>query len=98
MSTKEDAEKRTETLKRLRDEHRDTVEQTQELLKEQNTIRKQIRQAMVDGPKTVPEIAVATSLPGESVMWHIIAMKKYNLVAEVGMDGSYYQYQLVEAK
>ena len=98
MSTKEDARKRTETLKRLRDEHRDTVEQTQELLKEQNAIRKQIRQAMAGGPKTVPEITAATSLPGESVMWHITAMKKYNLVAEVGMDGSFYQYQLVEDK
>lgn len=98
MSTKEDAKKRTETLKRLRDEHRETVEKTQELLKEQNAIRKQIRQVMEAGPKTVPEIAAATSLPGESVMWHIVAMKKYNLVAEAGMDGSYYQYQLVEAK
>lgn len=98
MSTKEDAKKRTETLKRLRDEHRETVEKTQDLLKEQNAIRKQIRQVMKDGPKTVPEIAAATSLPGESVMWHIVAMRKYNLVAEAGMDGSYYQYQLVEAK
>lgn len=98
MSTKEDAKKRTEALKRLRDEHRETVEHTQELLKEQNAIRKQIRQAMADGPKTVPEIVAVTNLPGESVMWHITAMKKYSLVAEVGIEGSYYQYQLVEAK
>ena len=45
MSNKEDAKKRTAMLKRLREEHQDTVERTQALLKEQNAIRKQIRQA-----------------------------------------------------
>jgi predicted transcriptional regulator len=98
MSTKEDAKKRTETLKRLREEHEQTVEHTQVLLREQNSIRKQIRQAMADGPKTVPEVTAATQLPGEVVMWHITAMKKYNLIAEIGMSGSFYQYQLMEAK
>jgi predicted transcriptional regulator len=98
MSTKEDAKKRTETLKRLRQEHEQTVKRTQELLREQNSIRKQIRQAMADGPKTVPEVTAATQLPGEVVMWHITAMKKYNLIAEIGMSGSFYQYQLMEAK
>lgn len=97
MTTREEARKRSETLKRLREDHRETVDRTQALLKEQNTIRKQIRQAMADGPKTIPEIVEATQLPGEHVMWHIVAMKKYNLVAEVGMNGSYYQYQLMEA-
>jgi predicted transcriptional regulator len=98
MSTKEDAKKRTETLKRLRDEHEQTVNRMQVLLREQNSMRKQIRQALEDGPKTVPEITAATQLPGEVVMWHIMAMKKYNAIAESGMSGSFYQYQLMEAK
>ena len=98
MSAKEDAKKRTETLKRLREEHEQTVERMQVLLREQNSIRKQIRQVMADGPKTVPELTAATQLPGEVVMWHITAMKKYNLIAEIGMSGSFYQYQLMEAK
>jgi predicted transcriptional regulator len=98
MSTKEEAKKRTETLKRLREEHEQTVERMQVLLREQNSIRKQIRQAMADGPKTVPELTAATQLPGEVVMWHITAMKKYNLIAEIGMSESFYQYQLMEAK
>ena len=98
MSTKEEAKKRTETLKRLREDHEQTVERMQALLREQNSIRKQIRQAMADGPKTVPELTAATQLPGEVVMWHITAMKKYNLIAEIGMSESFYQYQLMEAK
>lgn len=98
MSTKEEAKKRTETLKRLRSEHEQTVELIQALLREQNSIRKQIRQVMADGPKTVPELTAATQLPGEIVMWHVTAMKKYNLIAEIGMSESFYQYQLMEAK
>ena len=96
MSNKEDAKNRTAMLKRLREEHQDTVERTQALLKEQNAVRKQIRQAMSGGPKTVPEVAEATSMPGDQVLWHVTAMKKYDLVVETGMDGEYYQYQLAE--
>ncbi len=97
MSDKQAARERTQALKRLREEHQETVERTQALLKEQQAIRKQIRGAMADGPKTVPEVAEASGLPADQVLWHIIAMKKYDQVSEVGMNGEYYQYQLTEA-
>jgi hypothetical protein len=29
-------------------------------------------------------------------LWHVMAMKKYDLVREVGKDGEYYQYVLTE--
>jgi predicted Rossmann fold nucleotide-binding protein DprA/Smf involved in DNA uptake len=93
MSDKEDAKKRTQVLKRLREEHKDTVERTRELLKEQRAIRRQIYQAMGDAPRTVPMVAEATGLPADLVLWHITAMKKYDLMAEVGMCDEYYQYQ-----
>ena len=95
---KEDARHRGALLKRLREEYKETVERTQILLKEQNSIRKQIRQAMKDGPKTVPEVAEATDFSSDQVLWHITAMKKYNLIDEVGMSGEYFQYQLSEEK
>ena len=95
---KEDARHRGALLKHLREEHKETVERTQILLKEQNSIRKQIRQAMKDGPKTVPEVAEATDFSSDQVLWHITAMKKYNLIDEVGMSGEYFQYQLSEEK
>lgn len=97
--SKEDAKKRAQLLKQLREEHKETVVRAQELLKEQNAIRKQIRQAMKDAPKTVPEVAEATGLPTDQVLWHITAMKKYDLAVEGEMDGEYFQYALVkEAK
>ena len=96
MSTTLNARQRSQFLKQLREEHPGTVAQAQALLKEQMDIRRQIGQAMLDTPKTVPEIAEASGLPAEQVLWHIIAMKKYNLVIETGMCGEYYLYQQVK--
>jgi predicted Rossmann fold nucleotide-binding protein DprA/Smf involved in DNA uptake len=96
MSTKEDAKKKAQILKRLREDHKDSVTRTQALLKEQKAIRGQICKAMRDAPKTVPEVAESTGLPADQVLWHITAMRKYDLVAEAGMCGEYYTYQLVQ--
>jgi predicted transcriptional regulator len=96
MTDATDAKKRTEVLKALREAHRDTVERTQALLKEQQAFRKRLREVMAHGPQTVPEIAAAADLPSEEVLWHVMAMKKYDLVREVGKDGEYYQYVLAE--
>jgi predicted transcriptional regulator len=96
MSKEEKAKELTAMLKQLREEHVEDVERTQALLKEQNAFRKKLRQAMQGGPKTIPEIAAAAQLPANEVLWHVMAMKHYDLVREVGRDGSYYQYQLAE--
>lgn len=96
MSEKENARKRAEMLKHLREEHKETIARIQALLKEQQAIRRQICQVMRDAAKTVPEVAEATGIPANQVLWHITAMKKYDLAVETGMDGEYYQYQLVQ--
>ncbi|MCA9926034.1 MAG: helix-turn-helix transcriptional regulator [Anaerolineales bacterium] len=98
MMNKEDAKKRAIFLKRLREEHKETVSQAQTLLKEQKAIRRQICQPTRDQARTVPEIAEITGIPAHEVLWHITAMKKYGLVAETGMCGEYYLYQRVEDK
>jgi hypothetical protein len=51
---------------------------------------------MKQGAKTIPELAAAAVLPADRVLWHVMAMKKYDLVREAGKDGDYYQYVLVE--
>lgn len=95
---RENAKKRAIFLKRLREEHKETVARTQEMLKEQKAIRRQICQPTRDQARTVPEIAEITGIPAQDVLWHITAMKKYGLVAETGMCGEYYLYQRVEDK
>jgi hypothetical protein len=96
MSKREDAKKKAEMLKRLREDYKGSVSRTQALLKEQKAIRRQICHAMRDAPRTVPEVAEAISLPADQVLWHITAMRKYDLVAEAGMCGEYYTYQLIQ--
>jgi len=96
MTDKAAAKQRIARLKVLREEHKATVERTQALLKDQQAFRKQLRSAMSGEPKTIPEIAEAAQLPSDKVMWHVMAMKKYDLVREVGKSGDYYQYALAE--
>ncbi|MEA3350733.1 MAG: hypothetical protein U9Q82_08950 [Chloroflexota bacterium] len=90
---------KTQVLKQLREEHADTVERTQALLKKQNKVRKNIRKALGEESKTVPQIAETVDLPTHEVMWHISAMKKYDTVAEDGMEDFVdVLYKLVEEK
>ena len=93
---KEEKQRRNALLKELREKHADSIERTRERLKEQKALRRQICQSLRDGPKTVPEIAEASGLPAHNVLWHITAMKKYDLVIEIGQCGEYYQYAMAE--
>lgn len=70
----------------------------QELLKEQKAIRREICQLIREEAKSVPEIAAATGIPASAVLWHVTAMKKYDLVREAGMCGEFYLYQMPEDK
>lgn len=96
--SKEEAKKRTEMLVALRKQHRDKVKQAQAMLKEQQAARKAISRAIQGGPKTIPQIAEATSLPAHEVLWYVATMKKYGLVTEAGMneDYTYYLYKLTQ--
>jgi hypothetical protein len=60
----------------------------------QAKMRKQITQALEDGPKTVPEVAKATAIPGHEVLWKLMGMKKYGLIVEGEERDGYYQYAL----
>lgn len=95
---REEAKKRGQLLKRLREEHKETVVRTRTHLKEQKGIWQQICQSTREAPKTVPEIAELTGLPAHEVLWHVAAMKKYDQISETGICGEYYLYQRVEEK
>jgi predicted ArsR family transcriptional regulator len=93
---REEAKKRTEMLAALRDQRRERVKQAQALLKEQQAARKALQRALQSGPQTVPQLAGATGIPAQQVLWHVTAMKKYGLVEEAGLDEdeAYYLYRL----
>lgn len=96
MTDKEKARQRTQLLKSLREEHKETVEQTQALLKHNKQVQREICEATREAAKTVPEISEVTELPSHEVLWHITAMKKYDRIKETGMCGEYYLYQVAK--
>ena len=94
MNDKQTAKEKMLILKELRVKHADSVARTQAHLKQQNAVRKLLKSALKEGAKTIPEITEIVSLSSDEVLWHIVAMKKYDLVTEVGQDGEYYKYAL----
>lgn len=93
-----DAKKRAALLKRLREEHAETVKQTQALLKKQKKIQQLICQNIREESKTVPDIAAAVAMPSHEVLWYLTAYKKYDIVIEDGMCGDYILYKRAEEK
>ena len=89
---------RGERLKRLREQHAETVKRTQALLKEQKRIQQEICKVIRENPKTVPEIAEATGMPSHEVLWYLASFKKYGLVVEDDMCGDYPLYRKAEVK
>ncbi len=66
--------------------------------KDQRDTMKAIREALKQGPLTIPEIVSRANLPGVKVVWHVMAMKRYGQVAEAGQSGDCYRYELKEAQ
>lgn len=87
-----------EVLKGLRENHAASFARTQQLLKSQKHAQQAITKALKEQPRSVPDLAQATSLPSKDVLWWLAAMKKYGLVMEDGMNGDYPIYKLVEEK
>ena len=67
-----------------------------EYFKEQQRIRKLLRGALESGPKTVPELATATTLATPVAMWHVMAMRRYGEVVEGDEKNGYMVYSLKE--
>jgi predicted transcriptional regulator len=78
-------------LKQLREIRRNTIAAATAKLKEQKQILTAIK-AQLQWPNTVPEIAAATGIPPQTVLWYVAALKKYGEVKETEKDGCYFRY------
>jgi hypothetical protein len=66
-----------------------------EIIREEAVWRPRILAALVDGPRSIPEIAVAIGAPThEAVVW-VMGMRRYGWLAEIkGSDGDgYFRYE-----
>lgn len=59
---------------------RTASESGKEGMKKYVRMRKEIKNALKESPKTVPEIAEATGLPVEDVTFYLMSMRKYGEV------------------
>ncbi len=92
MNDKKVIKQRTQKLRELRTAHQQTVDQTQQLVKEQRKAERLICIQIREKSKTVPEISKALDLPTDQVLWFLTAMRKYGIVKEDGMCGEYVLY------
>ena len=98
MTAEKPALSRGEMLKALREEHVDTVEKTQALLKEQKRIQRDVCKFIRETPKSIPEIAEEIGLPASETLWYVASFKKYGIVVEEGMCDDYPLYKKAEEK
>ncbi len=90
------ARERSEMLKVLREQHKETVEITQLLLREQKKIHQAICKALREKEMAVPELAEVIDLPTHETLWHLTALKRYNIIVESEMCGEYFLYKMAE--
>jgi hypothetical protein len=83
-----------EAMKQLRQARKQVIVAVSARVKEQKEAIAAIKAELQQGDRTVPEIAAATSLPPDAVLWYLATLKKYGEVAEGQKDGSYFRYRL----
>ena len=88
------AEKEKKPIQILRERHGGMSEELKGYFKNQNQLKKKITGALKAGPKTVPEISKEIGEASSTVMWQLMAMKRYGEVYESGRNGRYFQYTL----
>jgi hypothetical protein len=65
-------------------------------VKEQQRIRRLLKAALGEGPRTVPDLSAACALPSHAVLWHLMAMRRYGEVVEAGESERYPLYALTK--
>jgi len=83
-------------MKNLRNARKEWINRTLAMVNVQKKNLKAIKGYLKEGSGTVPQIAEATRISGDKVLWYIAALKKYGEVGESEKDGSYFRYMLTE--
>ena len=89
-------DKKKEAIKMLRSDRKEWITMASNRVKEQRKERKAIKKYLENQPATVPEIADATGIPSDKVLWYLATLKKYGDIVEGEKDGSYFRYVLTE--
>jgi len=91
-----DKQKRaTRTLDLVKKERQASAE-VKENLKQFNRMKRAIRQALEDGPMTIPELSDKLEMDRAEITYHLMSLRKYGLVTAGEQDDmdEYFYYQL----
>ena len=80
----------------LRERRGGMSDELKEYFKEQQRIRKALREALKGSAKSVPELAAACDLEKQATLWHVMAMRRYGEVVEADEQNGYPLYALKE--
>ena len=95
----EDIKTREKTpLVLLRERRGGMSDELKEYFKEQQRMRKALREALKGGPKSVPELALSCGCEKSKTLWHLMAMRRYGEVVETAEQNCYPLYVLKEIK
>jgi hypothetical protein len=83
-----------EALKKLKASRKEQITGATSRMKEQRRALKALKASLEGAELTVPEMAAATGLPVDEVLWYVASMKKYGEILEGPKAGSYYRYKL----
>ena len=81
-------------LKKLKAARKEQIAGATSRMQAQRRAVKAIKASLADSELTVPELAAATGLPVDEVLWYVASMKKYGEILEGPKAGSYYRYKL----
>lgn len=81
----------------LRERHGGISAELKAYVSEQQKIYKALRAALKAGPKTVPQLARECNIPSPTVMWHLMAMRRYGEVLDGPEENGYLRYKLAGA-
>ncbi|MBL7111147.1 MAG: ArsR family transcriptional regulator [Bacteroidales bacterium] len=85
----------TRTIDQVKKE-RQVPTMVKEELKQFNRMKRAIRTALEEGPKTIPELAGELDLSPAEVTYYLMSLRKYGVVMTGELDDmdEYYYYQL----
>jgi len=82
----------------LRERRGGMSDELKEYFKVQQQIRKGLREALREGPKSVPELAALINQEKSTTLWHVMAMRRYGEVVEAAEQNGYPLYSLKEGR
>ncbi len=91
-------QQKADDMKALRRACKERIERVSDRVRDQKKSLKAIRAQLETAACTVPELATATGMATDVVLWYVAAMKKYGQIAEVEKDDGYYRYSLIAAE